>query len=99
MNALQNQNTELLSSYLSEPGIEDVYLKKWEGQPVQGQNDKEIFVMDHGIKRSIPNYDTFMALNFTMADVNVISDKRVHSIKTGKPMPLLDYTGSYDIHR
>ena len=99
MNALQNQKTELLSSYLPEPGIEEIYLKNWEGQPVQGQNDKEIFVMDHGVKRSIPNYDTFMALNFTMADVNVISDKRVHSIKTGKPMPQLDYTGSYDIHR
>jgi len=47
----------------------------------------------------IPNYDTFMALNFTMADVNVISDRRVHMIRTGKPMLALDYTGPYDIHR
>jgi len=47
----------------------------------------------------IPNYDTFMALNFTMADVNVISERRVHMIKTGRPMPALDYSGPYDIHR
>jgi len=51
MNALQNQKTELLREYLPEPGIDVNVLRIWEGQPVQGQNDKEIFVVEKGVKR------------------------------------------------
>jgi hypothetical protein len=89
---------ELLSSYLPEPVLDDAYLKKWQGHPIQGQNAKEIFVIDHGKRRSIPNFDTFMALNFTMADVIVVTDHQVGSIKMGASMPPLDYTGPYPIH-
>jgi hypothetical protein len=60
---------------------------------VQGQNVKQIFYIDKGQKRGLPNYDTFMAHNFTMADVLVISDERVDNIETGPPMPALDYSG------
>jgi hypothetical protein len=88
----------LLSSYLPEPVLDEAYFKKWNGFPIQGQNAKEIFVLDNGKRRGIPNFDTFMALNFTMADVIVVSDHQVSSIKTGPPMPPLDYTGAYPIH-
>ena len=89
---------ELLSEYLPEPILNESYLKKYQGFPIQGQNAKEIFVIDHGKKRSIPNFDTFMANNFTMADVIVISDHQINSIKTGNSMPPLDYTGPYPAH-
>lgn len=89
---------ELLSHYLPEAPIDDAFLKKWDGFPIQGQNAKEIFVLDKGRRRSIPNFDTFMALNFTMADVIVVTDHQVGSIKPGPTMPPLDYTGAYPIH-
>jgi mannosyltransferase OCH1-like enzyme len=89
---------ELLSSYLPEPVLDAEYLKKWQGTPIQGQNAKEIFLIDHGTKRSIPTFDTLMALNFTMADVIVVSDNQIKHIKSGPSMPPLDYTGTYPIH-
>mmetsp|Transcript_58362 Transcript_58362/g.114773 ORF Transcript_58362/g.114773 Transcript_58362/m.114773 type:complete len:396 (-) Transcript_58362:190-1377(-) len=89
---------ELLSSYLPEPPIDEAFLKRWQGHAIMGQNGKEIFVIDQGKRRGIPNFDTFMALNFTMADVLVVSDQRVNSMKLGSLMPPLDYTGSYPIH-
>ncbi|KAJ1437647.1 hypothetical protein B484DRAFT_445043 [Ochromonadaceae sp. CCMP2298] len=89
---------KMLSSYLPEPALDAAYLAKWQGHAIQGQNDKEIFYIDNGARRGIPNYDTFMALNFTMADVIVVLDSQVHAVKKGASMPPLDYQGSYDIH-
>ena len=51
-----------------------------QGRPVQGQNGRQIFVVDRGQRRGIPNFDTFLALNFSMADVTVISDVKLSSI-------------------
>jgi hypothetical protein len=93
-----NTSVKMLSSYLPEPVLDTAYLTKWQGFAIQGQNDKEIFYIDKGARRGIPNYDTFMALNFTMADVIVVMDKQVHGIRKGDSMPPLDFTGSYDIH-
>lgn len=90
---------ELLSSYLPEPVLDAAYLNKNQGLPIQGQNAKEIFIIDHGKKRSIPNFDTLMALNFTMADVIVVTDNQVNGITKGATMPALDYTGSYPLHK
>jgi hypothetical protein len=36
--------------------------------------------VDRGQRRGIPNFDTFLALNFSMADVTVISDVKLSSI-------------------
>ena len=47
---------------------------------MQGQNGRQIFVVDRGQRRGIPNFDTFLALNFSMADVTVISDVKLSSI-------------------
>jgi hypothetical protein len=47
---------------------------------VQGQNGRQIFVVDRGQRCGIPNFDTFLARNFSMADVTVISDVKLSSI-------------------
>lgn len=96
MNVMQNKKgARLLSHYLPEPVITDAVLKEWQGWAVQGQNGKEIFVVDNGKKRGIPNWDTFCAMNLTMADVHVISDSRIAQIEQGPSMPPLDFTGPY----
>jgi hypothetical protein len=59
----------------------------WSGQAIQAQNGKEIFVVDGGKKRGIPNYDTFLALNFSMVDVRVLSDYKIGTIDLGESMP------------
>ena len=51
-----------------------------QGRPVQGQNGRQIFVVDRGQRRGIPNFDTFLALNFSMADGTVMSDAKLSSI-------------------
>lgn len=56
---------------------------------MQGQNGKEIFVIDKGKRRGIPNYDTFIALNFSMVDVRVLSDTKITTIELGESMPSL----------
>ena len=89
MNKMQNSHVPLLSSYLPEPPVTQEILKNWQNQAVQGQNGKEIFVIDQGKRRGIPNFDTFLALNFTMADVYVISDARLSTIPIGESMPNL----------
>jgi len=94
-----NSKDRLLANYLPEPVLDAEYLQKWQGFPIQGQNAKEIFVIDQGKRRSIPNFDTLMALNFTMADVIVVTDQQVNAIKAGTSMPPLDYTGPYPAHR
>lgn len=77
----------LLREYLPEPPITEEILAGWQDQCIQGQNGKEIFVVDKGKKRGIPNFDTFIALNYTLADVIVISDSRISLIPLGDSMP------------
>lgn len=83
-----DRNT-FLSSYLPERPVTESDLQAWEGEAVQSQNGKEIFVITKGKKRGIPNFDTFLSLNFTMADVRVVSDARIEMIPLGDSMPNL----------
>eukprot|EP01035_Chromulina_nebulosa_P026893 gene26893-35276_t len=84
MNLLHKKHVRLLSHYLPEQPVTPDMLKQW-----QGQNGRQIFVVDQGQRRGIPNFDTFLALNFTMADVTVISDVKLSSI------PVILYTTRY----
>ena len=79
----------LLASYVNETLYdESVMTALWKNHiPVQGQNGKEIFVIEDGKKRGIPNWDTFVGLNLTMADVHVASDFKIDGIPLGEPMP------------
>lgn len=90
MNMQNNKDMQLLSTYLPEKSVSSSELSEWEGTLVQGQNGKEIFVVNNGKKRGIPNYGTFLKMNFTMADVRVISDYRISTIELGELMPKLE---------
>jgi hypothetical protein len=46
----------------------------------QGRNRRQIFVVDRDQRRGIPTLDTFLALNFSMADGTVMSDMKLSSI-------------------
>ena len=46
----------------------------------QGRNGRQIFVADRDQRRGIPILDTFLALNFSMADGTVMSDAKLSSI-------------------
>lgn len=95
MNTLhKKKDMGLLHSYYTDTHPEANTLTKevllsWEREAIQSQNGKQIFVMENGFRRGIQNYETFMALNFSMTDVRVISDERLDSIPTGEPMPYL----------
>jgi len=90
MNMQNNKDMHLLSVYLPEKSVSNIELSEWEGTLIQGQNGKEIFVVNNGKKRGIPNYGTFLRMNFTMADVRVISDYRISTIELGELMPKLE---------
>ena len=79
----------LLASYLNETTYDEKILGFLHEHriPIQGQNGREIFIVENGKKRGIPNWDTFVGLNLTMADVHVASDHKVDSIPTGESMP------------
>jgi hypothetical protein len=44
------------------------------------RNGRQIFVVDRDQRRGIPTLDTFLALNFSMADGTVMSDAKLSSI-------------------
>ena len=79
----------LLGSYYNESSYSSEVLKFLHERriPIQGQNGKEIFIIEGGKKRGIPNWDAFVGLNLTMADVHVSSDFKVDSIPLGESMP------------
>ncbi len=89
MNMKKGKGAQFLSDYLPEAPISAEQLKQWQGRGIQAQNGKEIFVVDGGKKRGIPNYDTFLALNFTMADVIVVADSKLAGVPLGDSMPSL----------
>lgn len=86
---IMNKNRDLLKEYMPELPFDENRLKSLQGKPIQGQNGREIFVIDDMKRRSIPNYDTFVNLNFSMSDVYVISNVRLSAIPLGDTMPNL----------
>jgi hypothetical protein len=89
MNRGKGGHTDLLISYLPEEPVSEIQLKEWKGQAIQGQNGKQIFYVENGKRRGIPDFDTFLAYNFTMADVIVISDTKMATVPLGDPLPSL----------
>jgi hypothetical protein len=81
-------HTDLLVSYLTEKMPDESQLAVWQGLPIQGQNGKQIFLVEKGKRRGIHDWDTFVALNFTMADVIVISDAKIASIELGEAIKI-----------
>lgn len=81
-------HTDLLLSYMPEKMPDEEQLKKWQKLPIQGQNGKQIFIVDEGKRRGIHDWDTFVNLNLTMADVIVISDAKLAAIPIGNSIKL-----------
>ena len=79
----------LLANYVNESAYDSSVLDFLHRNkiPIQGQNGKEIFVIEFGKKRGIPNWDTFVGLNLTMSDVHVASDYKVDAIPLGDAIP------------
>lgn len=82
-------HTDLLTHYLPEQMVTEEQLKVWQGKPIQGQNGKQIFYVDNGKKRGFNDWDTFVNMNFTMADVIVLSDSKIASVPLGDSLPSL----------
>lgn len=76
-----------LKNYQPEQPVSAAQLKAWQNCAIQGMYNKEVYMVDEGKKRRIPNLETFTSLNFTMTDIYVIPYTKVYSIPTGLPMP------------
>lgn len=60
-----------------------------EGSLVKG-GGPTIYRIENGMKRSIPDWNTFLKLNFDMNQVQIINDKDLESIPTGDTLPSLN---------
>lgn len=88
----ERKTVSLLSTYTPPlTSIPPEELRGLQGHAMQGQNGKQIFFIDQGQRRGINNYDTFMALNFSMSMVHIVDDGLLALTPLGPPMPYLDY--------
>ena len=77
-----------LSEGRLEKGIENFWIKKSDGSLVKGSGP-EVYVMEGGLKRHIPDLATFAAMGFLWGNLNNIPDSVLDSIPTGEPLPIV----------
>lgn len=74
------------------------YLRYWapprveiyEGKLIQAKGQREIYLVQ-GLRRKVfPNFGTFVNMNFTLEDVNMVRPEVVDAIKPGPMLPSLD---------
>ena len=58
-----------------------------DGLVVKGPKNREVFVLDGGKRRSIPNMDTMYHLKIRFEDIKVLPDDDLKQISLGEPMP------------
>ena len=58
-----------------------------DGTLVEAHKSKEIFVVEGGMRRSIPNWDTFLYNNFSAAKIKFLPLEAVLAIPLGEPLP------------
>jgi hypothetical protein len=75
------------------------YLHEWGGQIADGTIVKATaparYLMEAGMRRLIPDDETFKALGFKDANVKVIPDAELQSIPLGKPLPSKRFFSSW----
>lgn len=85
--------------YLDEiPRIEDIPVTLLEeehedypdGTLVKGARDREIFLVQNGMRRGIPSWDTFVNMKFSLSQVKIMPNEDVFRIPLGEPMPLIN---------
>lgn len=80
----------LLREYVTEEALSSSQQTDLDQKAIQGHNGKQIFVMQNGTKRGIPNWDTFVALGYSLNDVVVLTDFKMARIAQGEDMPPCD---------
>jgi hypothetical protein len=77
----------LLKDYAKEEPLSPAQLQALEQKAVQGHNGKQIFVIEGGKKRGIPNWDTFVSLGYSLNDVIVLTDFKMTRVEIGEEIP------------
>lgn len=62
-------------------------IDQYEKKLIQAQNSREIFYVEHLKRHSIPNFDTFLAMNFSLDSVHILPPQVVNLIPIGNPLP------------
>lgn len=86
----------LNTSYATKPSEDEKKLlaigpsfpSRKDGQIVKTRKNNEIFLVEEGKRRSIPDMDTFNHLGLSMQAVFVISETDLAQIPKGKPLPI-----------
>lgn len=60
------------------------------GTLVRLHGGREIFIIENGSKRSIPNFDTFIAMKLDLNKVVSLSPDEFDAIPSGESMPMLN---------
>jgi hypothetical protein len=75
------------------------HLREWGGQRPDGTIVKATgparYLMEAGMRRLIPDEETFKAQGFKNNDIKLISDSELQSIPLGKPLPSRRFFGSW----
>ena len=53
---------------------------------IHGLRNKEIFYMEDGMRRSIPDWDFFLCMKFELSKVISLSESEVNAIPLGSPL-------------
>jgi hypothetical protein len=57
------------------------------GQAVKTADSDTIYLVENGVRRAFPDWDTFVAMGWTLDRVEVISREQLASISLGEPLP------------
>ena len=53
---------------------------------MQAQNAREVFFVEELHRRSIPDFDTFVRMNFSVTDIHILPPQVVAQIPIGQPL-------------
>ena len=59
----------------------------WENKAVRGAGSRQIYVVQKGVLRGVPDMDTFIAMGLQLEKVMVVGDKEIEALLVGDPLP------------
>ncbi|KAJ1435609.1 hypothetical protein B484DRAFT_393483 [Ochromonadaceae sp. CCMP2298] len=71
----------------AESGAAPLKAPQWEKRVVRGKSQRQIYLVEGGVLRAIPDMDTFTSLGFALDAVLVVGDQEVDAVLVGPPMP------------
>lgn len=63
----------------------------YNGDLVAAWRGRQIYLVENGIRRAVPNWDTFQAMNYSSNSVIRLSNEDLNAIAEGNPLMALDY--------